>query len=193
LCLALDSAASNNLESLIEVAMPYMGASAELPLERELARQVVRLVRHRFSSLISHADCGQLSGTWRRMMAVEPRTPEADRLVEESAALAVTRMSCINPVEAMRMILDTGDAGIVSRAATYLDYARQAVMTCVAAWIGQAAPEDLIAAGQVLEDWCRRYADDATAAGILCELRARVEQLVQAATCEEPLAVSATP
>ena len=173
--------------------MPYVGISAKLPLERELARQVVRLVRHRFSSLISHADCGQLSAMWRRMTAVEPRTPEADRLVEESAALAVTRMSCLNPVEAMRMILEGGQATIVSRAAVDLDYARQTVMTCVAAWVGQAPPEELTAGGQVLEDWCQRHPEDAAAAESLSRLRARVEQLAQAAASEASLEVGAVP
>jgi len=191
LCLALENAASNRLENLIDVAIPYVGLSADLPLERELARQVVRLVRHRFSSLISHADCGQLSNAWKRMLASEPRTPEAARLVEESAALAVTRMSCLDPVEAMRMILDSGAAMTADHSATDLEYARQTVMTCVATWIAQAAEEDLTAAGGVLEDWCCRHPEDAAAAENLDHLRLRTAEISQSAATNEPVEVGA--
>jgi hypothetical protein len=186
LCLALDGAASNSLENLIDVAMPYVGLSADLPLERELARQVVRLVRHRFSSLISHADCGQLSNVWQRMLGSEPRTPEAARLVEESSALAVTRMACLDPVEAMRMILQHG-ASAADHSSADLEYARRTVMTCVAAWIAQAAEEELAVACGVLEDWCHRYPEDTTATENLDHLRLRMTEMAPAPTAEEPV------
>jgi len=189
LCLALDSAASNSLENLIDIAMPYVGLSMDLPLERELARQVVRLVRHRFSSLISHADCGQLSNVWRRMLGAEPRAPEAARLVEESAALAVTRMSCLDPVQAMRMVLEHGLTLSAHRTATDLEYARRTVMACVAAWIPQASEAELTDAVGVLEDWRLRHPEDPAATQNLEQLRLRMSETAQAADSDEPAEV----
>lgn len=185
LCLALDSAASGDMNNLIEVAMPYVGTNAELPLERELARQVVRLVKHRFSSLISHANCDQLSSVWRRMLAAEPRSSEAARLIEESAALAVTRMSCLDPLQAMRMILETKEATTAGHSATDLDYARQTVVTCVAGWVTQAPVEDLAPAVSVLEAWCEQNAEDAAAAESLDVARSRIAEAAQPPETEE--------
>jgi hypothetical protein len=187
LCLALDSAASSDLDNLIGVAMPYVGINAELPLERELARQVVRLVRHRFSSLISHATCEQLSAVWHRMLSAEPRSSEAARLVEESAALAVTRMSCLDPVAAMGMILETKEATAADHAATDLDYARQTVVTCVGGWVTQAPVEDLAPALPVLEAWCQQHPEDAGAAESLNVLRARIAEAAQPGEAGEPV------
>jgi len=193
LCLALESAASRDLENLVDVAMPYVGANAALPLERELARQVVRLVRHRFASLISHADGQHLSAVWKRMLAAEPESPEAARFVEESAALAVTRMSCLEPVEAMRMILESRESTCVGHAANDLEYARQTVSTCAAGWVEQTAADTLGAALPVFEDWCRQYPDDAAAAESLARLNARLaESEPEAAEAEEPVAVEAS-
>lgn len=186
LCLALDSAASSEIENLIDVAMPYVGLSPELPLERELARQVVRLVRHRFSSLISHADGLNLSNVWRRMLSAKPQSPEAARLVEESAALAVTRMSCLDPIEAMRLILETDQGGKMNQAASDLEYARQTVVTCVVAWVAQAATEDLEAAVSVLATWCGRYPDDQAAAECLGNIRTRLAESAPPVENSEP-------
>ncbi|MGQ9650358.1 MAG: GAP1-N2 domain-containing protein [Phycisphaerae bacterium] len=189
LCLALDNAASNSLDNLIDIAMPYVGLSADLPLERELARQVVRLVRHRFSSLISHADDGQLSNVWKRMLGSEPRTPEAARLVEESAALAVTRMSCLDPVRAMRMVLEHEQTVAMERSATDLEYARRTVTACMATWIAQAMEEQLTDAAGVLESWCLRHPEDAAATQNLEQLRLRMTETAQSADSDASAAV----
>lgn len=173
LCLALEEAASGDVERVIDAAMPYVGIDAELPLERELARQVVRLARHRFASLIAHAGSRELSGVWQRMTAATPHSPEAARLIEECAALAVTRLCCLDPVGTMRMILETTREE-TQRGAADVQYARRTASQCVAGWVSAATADELGDAAAVLEAWCGRYPDDADVAGSLEVLHARL-------------------
>jgi len=75
LCIALEKARSVDLPDLIDLATPYLSLHAPSPLERDLARQMIRLTTDRLTSLIPHADAQSLAGLWQRLLLLTPQLP----------------------------------------------------------------------------------------------------------------------
>jgi hypothetical protein len=160
LCQVLLSIPDKDIPHIIPYVVPHLRLFVSSSLEAELVDQAVELVRHQLCTILPTADQPVLEEIWQDVLSSEPEMPDAARLVGGVGAIILARMSRIQPVRALLMVLEAAEMSCFIEAQDYLDRARRAVLCNVSNWLKSTASHDLAFVQTLLQEWYDRFPDD---------------------------------